>query len=420
MNLAKIFSAFFAVFFFLFAPRLAIGGGVSTGMLAVLCVVALAIKARRRITIPLPLLYVGACFVLFALYSTVMASIYGNNPVYFISICLSVTVSLVFSWFFAELVSETGLANKELVFFIVTLMAWAIFVNSLVIVLEYLFPPLKTAVEAFLYLDETANINYADHPFRFRGLASAGGASLSIINAVGVLLIIFLFFSKKMGGALGILLALVMVVSNIFTGRTGLIFGIVFFAILLALVLTRLSKSGLKGLMGVVLFAVVCALFMQYALSFQLDPEVALWAFEWVEGLTSGQVSSSSSDDLGTMLFLPTNVVHLFLGIGFFEGEGRIYPRSDSGYVKSILTLGLVGSLFLYALIGKILLDLRKVDKCFVWLILPILAFLLIVEIKEPFMYQNFAARVVFLLSGTAMFLLGKSAHAHSTHNYRA
>lgn len=411
--------AFLAVFFFLFAPRLAIGG-VSTGMLAVLAISALAVKARGTLTIPRPLLQVATFFALFALYSAVMAELYGNNPMYFVNICISVTVSIVFSWFFAELLTKSNIRNAYLVFFIVTLIVWAIFANSLIIVLEYLIPPLKTGIEALLYLDATSNINYADHAFRFRGLASAGGASLSIVNALGILLIAFLFLYGKISGPLGILLALIMVVSNIFTGRTGLIFGIAFFAVLLGLVLARLMKSGFKGFAGALLLLVSFALFMQYALNFQLDPEVALWAFEWVDGLMSGEVSSSSSDDLGTMLFLPDDVTHLFLGTGFFEGDGRLYPRSDSGYVKSILTLGLIGSLLLYGLIAGMLLKLRKVDKRFSWLVGPVLVFMFIVEIKEPFLYQNFAARVVFLLSGAAMLLLSQQRNERNSYHSRA
>jgi hypothetical protein len=36
------------------------------------------------------------------------------------------------------------------------------------------------------------------------------------------------------------------------------------------------------------------------------------------------------------------------------------------------------------------------------------LGVMLFLEIKEPFLYQNFSARIIFLLSGAAMFLLAK------------
>lgn len=411
--------AFLAVFFFLFAPRLAIGGGVNTGVVVALCILVLAINARRKLTIPLPLLYVTAFFVIFALYSAIMAEFYGNNPLYFVNICISVIVSIVFSWFFSELLIKSNINGNELVFVIVKLMMWAVFVNSLIIILEYFFPQLKASIESLLYLDVTANINYADHPFRFRGLASAGGASLSIVIAIGILLTAFLFHIGKISGVLSILISLVMAVSNIFTGRTGLIFGLVFFFVLLLLVLKKSMASGMKGKIGAVVLIASFGLFVNYALNFKLDPEVASWAFEWVSGLTSGEVSSTSSDDLATMLFLPDNVWHLIFGIGFFEGDGSIYPRSDSGYVKSILTLGLIGSAMLYGLIVNMMLKLRKVDRVFIWLVGPILIFMLIVEIKEPFLYQNFAARVIFLLSGAALLLHGQQRDARNPYYRR-
>jgi len=416
----KTVLAFLAVFFFLFAPRLNVAGGVSMGMVAVLCISLLAIKARARLTIPRPLLQLFAAFACFATYSAVLAVFYDHNPIYFVSICISAALSIICTWFFAELLVKNNVVGKELIFLILGLIISAIFVNSLIIALEYLIPPVKTAIESFLYVDATANINYADHPFRLRGLASAGGASLSIVNAVGILLIIFLFGFKRLSAITAVPMALLIVLSNIFTGRTGLIFGLAFFLVLLGIVLGRFMRSGIRGLTASLILVFSFGLFLQYAVSFELDPEVAFWAFEWVDGLMSGEVSSTSSDDLGTMLFLPDNVVHLFLGIGFFEGEGRLYPRSDSGYVKSIMSIGLIGSILLYGLLANMLLKLRKIDPCFSWLAGPILVFMFIVEIKEPFLYQNFSARVCFLLSGAAMVLLSRQSYARNSHHSRS
>jgi hypothetical protein len=188
---------------------------------------------------------------------------------------------------------------------------------------------------------------------------------------------------------------------------------------MLVLVLGRSMLSGVKGLLGSLLLIVVFAVIVQVVMNIQLDAEISSWAFEWVDGLMSGEVSSSSSDDLGTMLFLPHDVVHLFFGIGFFEGEGRLYPRSDSGYVKTILSIGLLFGGVLYGTIAWMFGQIRKVDRRYSLFVLSVLGFMFLVEIKEPFLYQNSAARLIFLLSGGALYLVGLNRDADSAHNRR-
>ena len=80
----------------------------------------------------------------------------------------------------------------------------------------------------------------------------------------------------------------------------------------------------------------------------EISDEIIAWAFEWVDGIYGKKLDSSSADDLKTMLYLPDDPFHLIFGIGFFEGKSEIYPRTDSGYLKTILSIGVVFSLLLY------------------------------------------------------------------------
>jgi len=420
MNSIKYVLALAAVFLFIFAPRFNVAGGVSGGMLAVLLVLVVALTARRRLTLPRPLLPILAIFLFFALYSAVLAEFFGNNPSYFVSICISVAVSLFFSWFFAELLLANGVLESDLLYAVVRICAYAIFANSLIIILEYVVPNMKGAVESLLYQDMGANINYADHAFRLRGIASSGGAGLSIVNALGVLLIAFLVFKRQLHALAGTAFSLVIVASNVFTGRTGLIFGILFLLILLGIILARNVRAGAAGIGYVILFFLTAPFLVKAIFNFELDPEIANWAFEWVDGLMSGEISSSSSDDLGTMLFLPDHVGHLLFGIGYFEGEGAIYPRSDSGYVKTIMTIGCLGGAVFYGVIAYMLLRMRKMESNFSLLVFSILIFMFVVEIKEPFLYQNFAARVIAMFSGAAMFLISRQHDARASYYRRA
>jgi hypothetical protein len=201
------------------------------------------------------------------------------------------------------------------------------------------------------------------------------------------------------------LAAIVIVASNVFTGRTGLIFGALFLSALVFSLVFAAVKKGFSAAPKLVLLCVFLFLFANAVLGFDLDAEARDWAFEWLEGLATGHLRSESSDELGTMLFLPTQAHHLLFGIGFFEGDSTLYPRSDSGYVKTIFSVGLIFGAMLYFGIGRMFWHVSRVPGGSRLLVICVLLFMFIVEIKEPFLYQNYAARVICLLSGGAIFV---------------
>ena len=138
----------------------------------------------------------------------------------------------------------------------------------------------------------------------------------------------------------------------------------------------------------------------------EISDEIIAWAFEWVDGIYGKKLDSSSADDLKTMLYLPDDPFHLIFGIGFFEGKSEIYPRTDSGYLKTILSIGVVFSLLLYLTLIYLFTKTINISREFKILIYPILIFLIIVEIKEPFIYQNFMGRIIMLLIGASLFFI--------------
>lgn len=382
MSHFKNFCAFVAIYFFIFSPRLAVGGGLNTGLLVVAGLFLIAATVHRRLSFPKSVLTISGVWAFLAVYSTLLAEYYGNNPSYFLNISMAVIISILFSWFFAEILSANGVPDDSLIETLMMLSVAVIFVNSTIIVSEFFAPDFKSALESIQFQDPGANINYFEHAFRFRGLASGGGAGLSILNALGVLLIIFLVIWRRLPGFVGLLAALVIVASNVFTGRTGLIFGILFLIILQTMILSRSMLTGVRGVIGGLLLIFAFVIIVQLVMNIDLDTEVSGWAFEWVDGLMSGKVDSASSDDLESMLFLPDQVQHLFFGIGFFEGDGRLYPRSDSGYVKTILSIGILFGGVLYGMIGWMFAQLRKVDRRYTLMVVAVLGYMYFVEIN--------------------------------------
>lgn len=405
-NFTHKLRVFFLVFFFIFAPRLDLNFVLHTGFFSVL-LLAMIISAKQRylFKLPSPLLVTVAFFLSLAFYHLILATLYDNNASYFFSICVSVIISIVFGWLIASYIINHGVDAGNLLDQLLVICTISAVLNSSIILVEFFSPQIKSIIENFL-LQNTEGLIYAQHAFQLRGLASAGGAGLSVFNAITVLFIIYLVRNDRLSTFFAMVGASIITFSNIFTGRTGLIFSLLFTSVLVAIILVKNLKSGIIGVIRAVSFTITFLFLFSFLTVFDLDPEVVGWAFEWVDGLLAGKFESASSDDLQTMLFLPDDPIHLLFGLGFFEGVGKIYSRTDSGYLKTILSIGIPLTFLLYFYIIFIFFKVSQVSSNYKWLVVSVLGTLLIVEVKEPFFYQNFTARVILLLSGAAMFIL--------------
>ncbi|PMM08649.1 hypothetical protein BCT63_03685 [Vibrio kanaloae] len=70
---------------------------------------------------------------------------------------------------------------------------------------------------------------------------------------------------------------------------------------------------------------------------------------------TTGEATTTSTNDLGTMFFFPQDEMHLLFGDGNFGryNENRII-ESDVGYVRFIFGSGILGTLLVYGTIMAI------------------------------------------------------------------
>jgi hypothetical protein len=408
MNFINKLFMFFLIFFFILAPRFNFNIIIHMGLVSVSLLTMLVIVKRCRIFFLFnPLFFIIIFFLFLALYHLLLSNLYDNDASYFLSICISVIISVLFGWLLASYLINQGVQTSDLLDQLLMICTIVAILNSSIILVNFKFPEIKSIIESYL-LQNTEGLVYAEHPFQLRGLASAGGAGISVFNSIAVLFLIYLVSNNKITTSFALLSAVVITCSNVFTGRTGLILSLLFTSTLLIIILIKNLKSGFIRVISAISVAIFSFFLLDYSTIFDLDPEVAGWAFEWVDGLITGKLESASSDDLQTMLFLPDDLIHLLFGVGFFEGVGTIYPRTDSGYIKSILSIGVPLSFLLYFAIIFMFFRVRKVSSKYSWLVVSVLSVMLIVEVKEPFLYQNFTARMILLLSGAAMFILAK------------
>ena len=130
------------------------------------------------------------------------------------------------------------------------------------------------------------------------------------------------------------------------------------------------------------------------------------YAFEAFVNYQSGAgVRTDSSDDLKTMLFLP-DPIHVIFGSGSFDSQSNGVDRSDSGYMKTMLSSGIVGFVVIYTIYVAIAYRIGKSVRSYASMqnLLIILGItFIIIEIKAPVLYQNDTSRLFWLIYGIVL-----------------
>jgi O-antigen ligase len=168
----------------------------------------------------------------------------------------------------------------------------------------------------------------------------------------------------------------------------------------------KLILSHLTATVGIgMLIAAVLLFLFQEKVEVYRDI-VVQYAFEpIVNYIQEGTFTASSTEDLLTMLYLPDRIQHFLLGVGAFDAPGHGLLQTDSGYLKTLLSSGLLGVLFTYGsfllLFCVVVLSAHKSAR-FIFVIA--FAGLFITEVKEPFLYQNAVSRGLWILFAAALY----------------
>jgi hypothetical protein len=407
-----------ALFFtFIFASRIDIGLPVHLGHMSVILLLALGWRYLPKLVCHRQFVILSGVFIVVGLYHSVIGTVVGTRPFLFLQIMLSIPFYIAFGFLLRCLAFDERIED----FYTSALSLFRLYIycvasNSALILFEAFFPSIKEVVESVLVQDPESNIDYATHPFRLRGLAAGGGAALSIANGIAIWLCLALVMRHRIEKISGSIMALTIAFSNLFTGRTGLVIGAVFVALFLAILfVSGIRRFRLSYLAAACLFVgAISIVFM----SVDLDREVTGWA---IDPLWIILEAPSQSDDLNTqkeMWFLPPHPLHLLFGVGYFSGFNVLYPATDSGYIKTLLAVGAPLALLIYGLILFLLLRVIKTSPALGYFLGPVMFVLFLVEIKEPFLYQNFAARLIFALIGFHLAALARDKLPTQTRTY--
>ena len=262
---------------------------------------------------------------------------------------------------------------------------------ALTCILEFISNDFKVFLD-FL-IDTSGNIDYAES-FRSHGLASSGGAALSLCMALVFILSLTKVCREELG-KITPLLSLVIFISTLFIGRSGLLLCVVAIAIFLTIKFSYFIKF-------VSLFLFFLAVFLIFSpLSEEELNIIYSYSFEPVKNFNeTGSIRTKTSDHLGTMFFIP-NFENIIFGGGYWRYPIYPYFLSDVGYLKVLLGFGLIGFLVFY------FFSLFIYFKAFFYysfkfgdrrLYLLLFFSLFLFEVKEAFLIQNYAFKVLVLL----------------------
>ncbi|WFM70024.1 hypothetical protein [Halomonas sp. CKK8] len=337
---------------------------------------------------------------LFAIYNLVVVAIYSVEfttafQTYLIQVCIYIMLGLVL----AMSLMQKALDMDQVITLIFKLVTFVVFVNALIIVIEYHVPAFRAFVESMLYLPENSNINYLTREYRLRGIASGGAANLSLFHGMVLVIIQALYIKHKIGVVYTLVASVTIFTSLLFIGRTGILIGFIGIVIFhaLNLMMARNKLSLRRFFLYISLAAIIVVAPPVFAIFFP-DNVLAYsisFLYEGVEGLRE----EGTTRAVANMFEIPNKWGKLLFGVGAHWGDFTLQGSVDAGYMRMLTALGIPLALAFYcfyAFLAKYLFNLTHYKS--VWIVIMIIMF--IAEIKEPFIFKGYSARLVWMMIG--------------------
>jgi hypothetical protein len=277
------------------------------------------------------------------------------------------------------------------------LILYVFLLNYLLIIFEFKYPGFRENVEAFLV--PSGNVDWRVG-FRYRGVASGGGATLSLVTPV-VFAITLHLYNKNRIGFLHVLVAMsIALFSTLIIGRTGLILlPLVFLCYIFEIFKKKPSMFSVFNLLSLITVFVCIGIFFY-------EPIVALFTKKFgsdfinysfgflLNGSKGIKSEGTTSIILHFLTVVPKTFPEVLTGYGFYGGS-NFEPWTDSGYSRMFLSVGFFFGIIFYVCIVFFYFKDYKYQK---FLISSIGLVLLVAEAKEPFLFSGYAARTFIFI----------------------
>ena len=291
-------------------------------------------------------------------------------------------------WVYCE---KVGISKND----VIKIVMYAIVLNSMIIVLELKYESLRLFIESFFDPLEKGSINYASG-YRFRGLASSGGAGLSVSVPAALTISLYLFSRKMLSFPILLLIIVILEFSVLVIGRTGLVLSVVPLAAYMVFAFKQ--QKIFRTLVVVIALLPIMVLLYQFSAGYFTEiygEHFVKYAVGFLfDGLEGIEEEGTVSVMVEFLTVLPLEFPQVLFGYGFYGGSD-FFPWTDSGYSRIFLSVGFLFGFIFYAIIFRIYFMAFKGNEFLVGTFIFLLA---VAEIKEPMLFNGVAARMFVII----------------------
>lgn len=334
----------------------------------------------------------------------------GNFDSHIYLYILNLTEFLLSSIFFIYIIKNYSEKDSLI---LIKILIFAILIHSIIIYLNVFIPSTRIS-ENIIPIGGNIDPESFGNLYRVRGLAFSASAGLSIMHSIGAILAFYMitisikYKDKILYGTFTLLI----LGSTLFISRTGFFMFFIVIALFILIFNIGYIKNNIKIFNSLLLSILLIVFISWFFLAFFVDKELfniiidkfAPWAFEiFLQNEHSGFLESRSTNDLlDNMIFFPQNELTWLIGDGYYDGvngEGHYIP-SDSGYIRTIFAVGLLGTLYIYCFFIFILIYFKKYfrSKSFYGLFFILIFVLLVLDIKMPMIFSGPVSKIIYLI----------------------
>ncbi|GAA5032586.1 hypothetical protein GCM10011506_23530 [Marivirga lumbricoides] len=271
---------------------------------------------------------------------------------------------------------------------------YSIVLHAIIIIVFFLSPDLRNLFYEFSDVNDLMLTQIGE--FRIAGFSGGGGALLSVLQSSGIILSGYLLVKKQISFAYFLISNILLIVSILLTGRTGIYVLVIFFPILY--IVLHKFRFKINGAILKRVFAFIIILFFVGILSLFLIPaeyydffmETSITRF-----LNTFQSKRNTFHIIFEMYFLPDldRIQYLF-GTSYFGRHPDHLLESDIGYIRVFYGAGIIGMLsiylpYIYMLYLGFKYGFSKFNIPSYQLLFIFTSMILILELKESFIFAR-------------------------------
>lgn len=265
--------------------------------------------------------------------------------------------------------------------------------NGIIIIFQVFSLDFRQLIESFLVA--AGNRDWSEG-FRYRGIASSGGAALSVLYAIATHSCYYLYKEKKINTVLFLFSLTILLFSVFFIGRTGMILS--FFVISCWLIFSggAFKKVLAKSLVLISVLSTIL-LFEYYA-----EDIFGRGFYQYSLGFLSNAEDIENEASFNAILdfwsIFPSQFPEVLIGYGHYVNNDL--PAMDPGYNRTFVSLGYPLAVVFYFAFLRLFIGL---DNNALRYLVPVLILLLIAELKEPMLFSGYGSRVLLIFVGYSL-----------------